>query len=88
MRHLRENPVPNRRTVLLAAAGAAPLLAGVGGSDTAPKATQDVVHYQSEPKGDQFCADCKHFVAPTTCKWVKGEISPGGWCRLFKKQAG
>ena len=88
MRHLRENPVPNRRTVLLAAAGAAPLLAGVGGSDTAPKATKDVVHYQSEPKGDQFCADCKHFVAPTTCKWVKGEISPGGWCRLFKKQAG
>ena len=88
MRHLRENPVPNRRTVLLAAAGAAPLLAGVGGSDTAPKVTQDVVHYQSEPKGDQFCADCRHFVAPTTCKWVKGEISPGGWCRLFKKQAG
>ena len=88
MRHLRENPVPTRRTVLIAAAGAAPLLAGIGGSDTAPKVTQDVVHYQSEPKGDQFCADCKHFVAPTTCKWVKGEISPGGWCRLFKKQAG
>ena len=88
MRHLREKPVPNRRTVLIAAAGAAPLLAGIGGSDTAPKVTQDVVHYQSEPKGDQFCADCKHFVAPTTCKWVKGDISPGGWCRLFKKQAG
>jgi len=60
----------------------------LAGPNTVPKVTQDVVHYQSEPKGDQFCADCKHFVAPTTCKWVKGEISPGGWCRLFKKQAG
>jgi hypothetical protein len=50
--------------------------------------SQDVVHYQPEPKGDQFCADCKSFLAPTHCKWVAGEISPGGWCRLFKKKTG
>ena len=28
------------------------------------------------------------FVAPTHCKWVAGEISPGGWCRLYKKEPG
>jgi hypothetical protein len=88
MRDLNEFPRLSRRTVLVAAAGAVPLLAGVGGSDTAPKVSQDVVHYQSEPKGDQFCADCKSFVAPTHCKWVAGEISPGGWCRLYKKKSG
>jgi len=88
MQGLSERPGPSRRTVLIAATGAAPLFAGIGGTDTAPKVSQDVVHYQSEPKGDQFCADCRHFAAPTACKLVKGEISPGGWCRLYKKKTG
>ena len=78
----------NRRTVLIAAAGAAPLLAGVAGVEAAANVSQGAAHYQTTPKGDQFCGNCSHFVAPTACKIVAGDINPGGWCQLWAKKAG
>ena len=88
MRDLHENPGLSRRTVLIAAAGAAPLLTLAPSAHAAKKVSQGAAQYQSTPKGDQFCGDCAHFVPPTACKLVEGNISAGGWCRLWAKKAG
>jgi hypothetical protein len=80
-------PGPSRRTLLIAAAGAAPLLDLTPSADAAKKVSQAAARYQSAPKGDQFCGNCDHFVPPTACKLVEGGISPGGWCGLYAKKA-
>ncbi len=52
------------------------------------KASQASVQYQLQPKGEQKCANCMHFVAESnTCKLVEGEISPEAWCVLWAKTA-
>jgi hypothetical protein len=77
----------NRRTVLIAAAGAAPLLAlGVTGAKAA-KLAQSAVKYQASPKDGKQCDGCNLFVAPNACKSVAGDISPSGWCALWVKKA-
>ncbi|MGD1015064.1 MAG: high potential iron sulfur protein [Roseiarcus sp.] len=77
----------NRRSLLLAAAGAAPLLAigatGVGAAGL----PQAAVGYQASPKDGKQCDGCNLFVAPNSCKQVQGEISPTGWCKLWVKKA-
>lgn len=50
------------------------------------KASQASVQYQNQPKGEQKCANCMHFVGPNACKVVEGEISPEGWCLIWVKQ--
>jgi hypothetical protein len=78
----------SRRTVLIAAAGAAPLLAlGATGANAA-KLAQSAVKYQASPKDGKQCDGCKLFVAPNSCKSVAGEIAPSGWCALWVKKAG
>jgi hypothetical protein len=48
------------------------------------KASQASVQYQSQPKDDQKCDGCQHFIAESnTCKLVEGQISPDGWCLLW-----
>lgn len=64
---------------------------GADGS-AAPAATQKVsqasVQYQQEPKGDQKCDGCLHFIPESsTCKLVEGQINPNGWCTLWVKKA-
>ena len=89
MRELRENSGFSRRTVLVAAAGAAPLLATMtSGVDAAVKVPQSAVHYQAAPRDGQDCGHCAHFLAPGACKLVDGDISPAGWCRLWVKKVG
>jgi hypothetical protein len=54
----------------------------------AAKVPQASVQYQAEPKGDQQCSGCIHFIAESnTCKLVEGQISPNGWCTLWAKEA-
>ena len=48
------------------------------------KMSQKEVKYQDTPKGTQQCDGCKLFQPPSACKTVEGEISPKGWCNLFK----
>jgi len=51
---------------------------------TPGKMAQASVQYQAQPKGDQKCAGCMHFIAGTnTCKLVDGQISPEGWCSIW-----
>jgi hypothetical protein len=85
MRETSVKPGVNRRTVLIAAAGAAPLLALTGGAAEA-KIAQTAVKYQTEPKDGHQCDGCVQFVAPNACKLVDGEISPTGWCSLWVKK--
>ncbi len=78
----------SRRTVLLAAAGAAPMLVvSTGGANAAPSMSPTAVGYQDSPKDGRQCEGCNLFVAPNACKTVKGEISPKGWCRIWVKKA-
>jgi hypothetical protein len=77
----------NRRTLLLAAAGAAPLLAMGASVAEAAGLPQTAVSYQTTPKDGHQCDGCNFFVAPNACKSVAGEISPTGWCKLWTKKA-
>ncbi|MBS0472485.1 MAG: high-potential iron-sulfur protein [Proteobacteria bacterium] len=43
--------------------------------------------YQPMPKGDQRCDNCTLFQPPMGCKFVSGEISPQGWCKLYVKRS-
>ena len=75
----------SRRTLLIAAAGAAPLLAL--GEAKAGQLPPKAVSYQDSPKDGKQCGDCTLFVAPKSCKTVSGDISPDGWCKLFIRKA-
>jgi hypothetical protein len=75
----------NRRTVLIAAAGAVPALALMSGVAEA-KLAQTAVKYQPDPKDGKQCSACNLFVEPNACKQVDGEIAPTGWCLLWVKK--
>jgi hypothetical protein len=77
----------SRRAVLLAAAGAAPLLALGAGSASAAGLPQSAVAYQATPKDGHQCDACNFFVAPNACKSVTGTIAPAGWCKLWVKKS-
>ncbi len=82
---LETGKLVSRRTVLIAAAGAAPLLAL--GSAEAAGLPPTAVSYQATPKDGKQCDGCNLFIAPKSCKSVTGEISPTGWCKLWVKKA-
>lgn len=48
-----------------------------------PTVSKQDASYQDQPNGQQRCAQCKHFVAPSSCQVVIGTVVPNGWCRLF-----
>ncbi|MGD0639750.1 MAG: high potential iron sulfur protein [Roseiarcus sp.] len=79
--------VLNRRTLLIAAAGAAPLLALGAGRASAAGLPQSAVAYQTSPREDKQCGGCNLFVAPSSCKSVSGAVTPNGWCKLWVKKA-
>jgi hypothetical protein len=85
MGEVRKHSNVSRRTVLLGAAGAAPLLAISG--EAQAKLAQSAVKYQADPKDGHQCDGCNFFVAPNSCKMVDGEIAPTGWCALWVKKA-
>ena len=88
MRESCNNSGISRRSVLLAAAGGAPLLALTGGEAQA-KLAQAAVKYQPDPgKDGHQCDGCNFFVAPNSCKMVDGDIAPTGWCSLWVKKPG
>ena len=43
--------------------------------------------YQTKPKDGNQCSGCALFVAPGSCRVVKGKISPKGWCTLWAKKS-
>ena len=78
----------SRRTVLIAAAGAAPLLAIGARSAEAAGLSQSAIGYQNSPGNNGHeCDGCNLFLSPNACKAVAGDISPTGWCKLWVKKA-
>jgi hypothetical protein len=54
---------------------------------TTAKVSQASVQYQTQPKGEQKCGVCLHFIAESnTCKLVEGPINPEGWCTLWAQK--
>lgn len=52
------------------------------------KLSKAQAQYQDQPKGDQNCANCMHFIAESsTCQVVEGKVSPNGWSMLWAKKA-
>jgi hypothetical protein len=73
------------RGATVAACGATALFAGARRAD-AGQVSQTAAGYQPSPKGDQRCDNCVLFQAPSSCKFVAGDISPSGWCKLYAKK--
>jgi hypothetical protein len=82
--------VLSRRSVLAATGcmiGASASLAVTATEASAQaKISQAVVAYQDSPKGTQQCDNCELFQAPNACKNVAGEVSPQGWCKIWRKK--
>jgi hypothetical protein len=75
----------NRRRILISLIGSAPFAAlSIGGASAWPKVAQSAAHYQPTPKEGKACAACYAFITPNQCNFLQGEISPSGWCRLWK----
>jgi hypothetical protein len=84
MKNEDEKHSASRRAVLRAGVCAASLV-GLGiSSAQAAKASKGSVGYRDTPNGDKNCAGCSLFVSPNACKSVEGQISPNGWCRIWK----
>jgi hypothetical protein len=77
----------SRRTVLVGAAGALPLIALGGTGAKAAKLTQDAVKYQQTAHEGKHCGMCNFFIAPSSCKQVDGTINPNGYCALWLAKA-
>jgi hypothetical protein len=81
----------SRRAVLSTGAalslGAATAAALVSPAAAQQKISQADAKYQTTPKGGQRCDGCVNFQPPNACKFVDGNISPGGWCQLFAAKA-
>lgn len=50
------------------------------------KMSKELAQYQGQPKGDQKCGNCMHFIPPDSCLLVDGNISSDAWCRLWVKK--
>lgn len=44
---------------------------------------QKTAAYQTHPNGSKKCSGCVQFISPSSCKLVKGTISPNGYCKFF-----
>jgi hypothetical protein len=72
------------RGATIAAGGAVVLAASVLPAQA--KMPQQAAAYQNMPKGDESCANCSLFKAPSSCTLVDGTISPTAWCRFYSKK--
>jgi len=70
-----------------AAPDSSPTPSAVATAPAAAKVSQASVQYQNQPKGEQKCSGCLHFIAGSnSCKLVEGQISPDGWCALWAQK--
>ncbi len=75
------------RRVLLAggvAAGSAHLLLATGAQATT-KVSQAAAHFTTVASNNHNCGSCKHFLAPSSCRFVEGTVSSGCSCWIWAK---
>lgn len=46
----------------------------------------EVAYTPKAPDPGERCERCRHFEEPDGCEWVKGVISPKGWCKKWEKK--
>lgn len=81
-------PPPSQAGPASEAGGAPSAGAPMSGAVASGKISKAQAQYQDQPKGDQQCSTCTHFIAESsTCKVVEGKVSPNGWCMLWAKKA-
>jgi len=74
--------ITRRRLLVGGVAGAAPLfLAGRAGATI--KVPQSAVHFETVASTDRNCGACKHFLAPSSCRFVEGTVSTGCGCWIW-----
>jgi hypothetical protein len=71
---------------------AAPIAIGAFASlcaeaDAAATIDQKTAAYVTHPVGGKQCSGCMQFVAPSSCKLVKGTISPKGYCKFWSAKS-
>lgn len=74
----------SRRALLRASVCAASLVTLGMSAAHAAKASKGSVGYRDSPSGDKNCANCGLFISPNACKSVEGQISPNGWCKIWR----
>jgi hypothetical protein len=71
------------------------VIASAQAASAAPGLDPTAVQYQNKPKDGKKCSGCALYVpaksnpatANGSCKQVKGEISPNGWCAIWSAKA-
>jgi len=85
--HCRAQEKLGRRVVLRLLAGAAALLSlGSQFAYAVVKLGMVDVDYQRFPKGKERCDNCRVWDPSNLCLSVEGEISPSGWCNIWRPQ--
>lgn len=51
-----------------------------------PKVEKSSVKYSRGNAMGDHCSLCVHFQPPHACERVRGHITAGAWCRLFKRK--
>jgi hypothetical protein len=78
----------SRRSILLhglvCASAASATLAASTNAAMAAKLPQTAVSYRPTPNAGKKCGECALFEPPNACKNVAGDISPDGWCVLWR----
>jgi hypothetical protein len=76
----------SRRTLLAGGmlAGSAPLLLATG-AHAMTKVPQSAVHFTTVAGGDHNCGACRHFIGPSSCRFVEGTVSAGCSCWIWTK---
>ena len=69
------------------AAGSAPLLLA-GRANATVKVSQAAVHFQTTASSDHNCGACRHFMAPSSCRFVEGTMSSGCSCWIWNSKLG
>jgi len=78
--------MPRRAVLSMLASAAAALGLGASFARAAIKLGMVDVDYQQHPKGKERCDNCRVWDPPNHCLSVEGEISPSGWCNIWRRQ--
>jgi len=75
----------SRRTLLVGgvAIGSAPLLLATTAAGATAKVTPSAVHFRTAANTEKNCGACKHFMAPSSCRFVEGTISSDCSCWIW-----
>jgi High potential iron-sulfur protein len=78
----------SRRSMLLQGLACASVVSVAFAASTdaamAAKLPQTAVSYRNSPNAGKKCSECALFEPPNACKNVAGDISPEGWCLLWR----